>query len=207
QAALPKTAERHRLGQRQPGTEERRPRGREANAVVGQHVLERDGGEADDPSGGPPAAHPAIAAVGGGGGEPPPLVVAPLREDAVQPHVPRAEVRDPRPPGADPVAPSPKTALDDVLADEPERVVVGHARDAGDRSAVELSDEEAPGVGREEARAVVDPGIPALGGGPGPGQLDVLGSHRPDDEVRVGGAHLGSSHLDRTASLPSPWTT
>src|SRR5262249_54782126 len=95
-----------------------------------------------------------------GDGEPRPLVVALLRRDTVQPDVAGAEVGHPRPPGLEPVAPAPELGSDDVQAGEAERMVVGHAGDAGDDLAVKFTDEESPGVGRVEARAGVEHGIP-----------------------------------------------
>jgi NAD(P)-dependent dehydrogenase (short-subunit alcohol dehydrogenase family) len=76
-----------------------------------------------------------------------------------------------------------------------------------EQALLELADEESLEVRREEARAVVDPGIPALGGRPGPDHLDLLGPHRPDDEARLRGAHLDRSHPGRTADSLLCWTT
>jgi hypothetical protein len=47
-----------------------------------------------------------------------------------------------------------------------------------------------------EAGTVVEPGFPVLGRRPGPDEIDLLGSHHPDVELGLGGAHSDCSQLE-----------
>src|SRR5262249_58535715 len=114
--------------------------------------------------------------------EPDPLVVADFVENPVQSHVPAGQVPEAGPPDHDPEPPPAVPRPHDELAEEPERLAVADARQAPDRLAGELPDEEPVRVGGEERRAVVGAGVPPLGVGPVPDQPDLAGRHPPDGE-------------------------
>ena len=68
---------------------------------------------------------------------------------------------------------------------EAEEAVIGaiaHDRDAGGRLVAQPAHQEALGIGGAEAGGIVEPRIPALGGGPVDGQREVSGGHGADGE-------------------------
>jgi hypothetical protein len=81
------------------------------------------------------------------------------------------------------VAPPAVRRPHDVQADEAERLVVSHGRDAADRLAVQRAEEKAGRVGGEEDSGVVPAGVPALGRGPVHGPVEFGPGHAADGEV------------------------
>src|SRR5262245_50532222 len=92
-------------------------------------------------------------------------VVALLGHDAVQSDVVPAQPAHGGLPHAQAVALAAKFRAYDVEADEAVAPRVGNRRDAADRLAVQLADQEAARIGREETPGVVEPRVPSFASG------------------------------------------
>jgi hypothetical protein len=97
-------------------------------AVIGDQFVERHVPERDQTGGGFSAADATIPDVAVGDDPEPRLaIVLLLGDDPVEPHVPLAEVAHPGSPDLEAVPPPPESGPDDVMPDETEGIVIGHA--------------------------------------------------------------------------------
>jgi hypothetical protein len=125
-------------------------------AVVGDQFVEWHVPERDQTRGGFSAADAAIPDVAVADDPEPRLaIVLLLGHDPVEPHVPLAEMAHPGSPYLEAVPPPPESGSDNVMPDETERIVIGHARNTRDGFSVQFPEEEPLGIGPVETLDVV----------------------------------------------------
>ena len=110
-------------------------------------------------------------------------IVVLLRRNAVEPdQMPRQPLHS-----LGPQAPADALAAplrhDDIQADEAEATLVGHRAQASCEAAIDFGDQEAAGVGLEEAMCVMQAGVPALARREIDRQVDFVTAHGSNGAV------------------------